>query len=229
MAVVYFRNPKTASTAIHDVMIHHAGAGAIPVEGDYLGRFREALGYYQSIVVWGRLTQPIMQEFGEELRSEHTVVTVMRNPFDRYISSWAYCRLMKWCAPETTPAELLGMRDTISWRGWHHVHRQQVEALYSGGKLIPHLVLRFECLQDEFQLVTRKLGLPPVVLPHRNETKHSPWRDYYEKDPELRGAVEEAFSEDLAALPYRFEHDGSAGGLPPETKATPHSLTRLPD
>jgi hypothetical protein len=65
-----------------------------------------------------------------------------------------------------------------------------------------HMLMRFENLAADFQAATRRIGIGPLELPHRNGGAPQDHRGYY--DAELRALVEERFREELEWGGYAF-------------------------
>jgi hypothetical protein len=64
-------------------------------------------------------------------------------------------------------------------------------------------VLRFEHLQDDFDVVLGELGLPATEIPTWNVTEaKGGYRDYY--DDATRDVVGHVFAPDLRRFGYRF-------------------------
>lgn len=65
-----------------------------------------------------------------------------------------------------------------------------------------HMLMRFENLAADFATATRRIGIGPLDLPHRNRGAPQDYRRYY--DPELRALVEQRFREELDWGGYAF-------------------------
>lgn len=70
-------------------------------------------------------------------------------------------------------------------------------------------LIRFEQLEEDFQIVCQRLGLPPLTLPKRNQSNRSHYSQYY--DEETKAAVGKAFAAEIALGGYNFEAEGSFG------------------
>lgn len=64
-------------------------------------------------------------------------------------------------------------------------------------------LIRFERLNDDFQAVCNKLGIPHSTLPKRNSSQRSHYSQYY--DEELKEIVRSKFSEEINFGNYTFE------------------------
>jgi len=64
-------------------------------------------------------------------------------------------------------------------------------------------LIRFEHLNEDFQTVCEKLGIPCTPLPQKNASKREHYSTYY--DDELIELVGTKFAEEIALGSYEFE------------------------
>ena len=70
------------------------------------------------------------------------------------------------------------------------------------GRQIVSYIARFETLADEWIRITERIGLPGLILPHTNTSKHPPYRECYDRS--TREAVARIFTTDVARFGYEF-------------------------
>ena len=126
------------------------------------------------------------------------IFSVVRNPWDRFISGWKFCESTKHLSLEQALRNL-----PTSGKDYRHLTRPQYKILYdSTGRLIPHYLIRFENLQADYDRVCKQLGKPQRTLPFINKGSRSGYRDYF--DSTTRSLFYEHFREDITRFGYNF-------------------------
>jgi len=114
----------------------------------------------------------------------------VRNPFDRIVSAFEYSR------------QQIGYEGSFSqFVGNCNVYLQpQVNFVFFYRKQLVDWIGRFERIDEDVQYLSDWLGLPKLVLSHRNRTERAPYRDYL--TPSVKQRIVEAYSSDFAAFDY---------------------------
>ncbi len=124
---------------------------------------------------------------------------VCRNPYDRLVSGWTFCREKKQLdVPFDYFVWHLDTFDTF-WVQWHCAMPQRRHVCVDGVPVVD-AVCRFERLEADLAGVRTRLGLPDGPLPHANASRHRPYRELY--TPELQDIVYDRFREDFELFGY---------------------------
>jgi Sulfotransferase family len=145
-----------------------------------------------------------------ELFDELFKFAFVRNPWDLQVSSYHHIRRER-------PHLLQDVPDFpafIRWkldpeRPYHYIIDTSMELQSDyltdlSGRIIVDFIGRYERLQEDFDAVCRRTGVPPRVLPHRRQAKdRSDYRRYY--DAATAELVAEHFRPDIEAFGYAFD------------------------
>jgi hypothetical protein len=124
--------------------------------------------------------------------------SIVRNPWDRFVSGWKYCTSTRHRSLHDVLANL--PRDGHDYR---HVTRPQHAILYDEyGRLTVDYIIRFESLQQGFDRVCDIIGKPRSVLAHLNQGARSYYADYF--DEESRQSFLRNFGRDVEVFGYRY-------------------------
>tara|TARA_B100000519_G_scaffold185910_1_gene181476 strand:+ start:33 stop:653 length:621 start_codon:yes stop_codon:yes gene_type:complete len=148
--------------------------------------------------------------------------TTVRNPYARLVSRYFFARKVDKHANQfknlTFKHFVLGghtvtpMNTTWVLETAPHLKRllnrvgffdNQIEWMQdTSGKVIIDFVMKTEALQQDFDILCDKIGIPKQQLPHKNKTKHKHYTEYY--DDETREAVAKKYAKDIEYFGYEF-------------------------
>lgn len=137
--------------------------------------------------------------------------TFCRNPYDRLVSTYKFFKLAERGSTFSSfikNTKLFEKVNSILDRGLCLDTNFEYHLL-PGVYFIKHgvdFVGRFENLQEDFDTVCDKIGIPRPKLPHIIKTNHKQhYTQYY--DDETREIVAERYAEDIEYFGYKFEEN----------------------
>jgi chondroitin 4-sulfotransferase 11 len=143
---------------------------------------------------------------------EYFKFTFCRNPWDQVVSFYFHFKRLKVCYPfhSCTIANRLSFSDyckkmfqSESGACLNHLHHSHYSYLLNSKNNVNiDFIGRFENLQQDFNTVCDKIGIPKQQLPHKNKSKHTHYTEYY--DDETREIVAEKYAKDIEYFGYEF-------------------------
>lgn len=141
----------------------------------------------------------------------HFKFSIVRNPFD-WVVSWYFYRksnsipggknnpnctdgveFKEWLTnPESTAYNEKGIGLSMS----------QLDIIQGNKKISMDFVGKYENIQQDFNTICDKIGIPRQQLPHSNKSKHKHYTEYY--DEETREIVAQKYAKDIEYFGYEF-------------------------
>lgn len=138
----------------------------------------------------------------EQKYKDYFVFSIVRNPWERFVSGWKYCETTKHKNIEDVLNNLPKATDHV--HDYDHITKKQCDILYRNNILIPNLLLRFENLQSDFDKLCDILKKPKTKLPHLNKTSHDHYSCYF--TPKIsKQLFEPKFHDDIHKLNYNHK------------------------
>ncbi|NUQ82475.1 MAG: sulfotransferase family 2 domain-containing protein [Bacteroidetes bacterium] len=159
---------------------------------------------------WHAFNDGVVSEnpWWSEVRQHHAdyhIFTVVRNPWDRFISAWKYLPALR-----NLPLETVLQNLPREGHDFRHITRPQSQILLDrNGSLVAN-ILRFENLQADFDQFCTTSGIPLRTLPTINQTEHDHYSRYF-KTKKTRDLFERHFWLDITLFGYEFD-DGHKPG-----------------
>ena len=197
---VFVAVPKTGTHAVRQALRPHMGAGDMEQVGLFVKRQFPIADLAK--VGHGHISLEQLRKFMDPAKfAEYFKFAFVRNPFDRFIS---YCSFItrERGAFKTDPQKV--MRRVLANPPSEHVlfWPQNTFLVDGEGKLLTDYIGRVETMQQSFEFIASKIGVPAVQLDKVNATERSAYRDYY--DQELIDGVAKLYADDLRLFEYDF-------------------------
>jgi hypothetical protein len=158
----------------------------------------EAFGFKLSDAEWHFMNDGVLSPEYQLAPNDYFRFSVVRNPWDRFISGWKYLRA-------TRDRSLRDVLNNLPQEGhdYRHLTRPQHSILYDdSGRLIVDHLIRFESLQQDFDKVCDLIGRPRSVLPHSNRGRRSHYSEYF--DQETQEVFRRHFEKDIELFGYQY-------------------------
>ena len=209
---IFVHIPKTAGTSVEAVLGMHGDKEDIGIKPYFNQQVdREHLYGHDLQHMTAADLKQVLQKDG--IFDSYFKFSIVRNPWDRLVSAFAWNNL-KWAnAQELTDTEF-----EASVRELHALFltaRAARQAPRVGAHLWPQVhylvdrdrkpllnyIARHENLAADWQRIREKIGIK-ADLPSRMRSHHRPYQSYY--SDATRDMVAEIYAEDIAALRYSF-------------------------
>ena len=120
----------------------------------------------------------------------------VRNPWDRVVSWYFFCKRTTNLERNTSDISFKKFIKKMSnvWTG-------RIQFQYEFTKKCD-FIGKTENIQQDFDVICDKIGIPHQKLPHFNKTKHKHYTEYY--DDETKSIVAEVFAKDIEYFNYKF-------------------------
>ena len=184
---IYTRIAKTASSTIIQLMEHYVDDMKTLVDENWTHDPNHIPLYF------------LKKNIKEEHFNSYFKFGFVRNPWDRMVSAYAYT--LNWYLKKD-PSSPWCPTDFKSWivnLDKNDKYRYPRQHKFVEGC---DFVGRFENLQEDFNIICDKIGIPQQQLPHKNKSKHKHYTEYY--DDETRELVAKQYAKDIEYFKYEF-------------------------
>ena len=150
----------------------------------------------------GHLTLSQVRPYlGDAMFNDLFKFAFVRNPFDRFVSYCSFITRQKGQFdrdPNAVMRHFLANppSDHILFQPQHHFVTDE------DGKLLTDHVGRVEQMQESYDEIARRIGIPTAQLARVNSSRRRDYRDYY--DQELIDGVAKLWARDLELFGYEF-------------------------
>ncbi|NIB43124.1 hypothetical protein HBA55_26185 [Pseudomaricurvus alkylphenolicus] len=123
---------------------------------------------------------------------------IVRNPYDKFISSWKYLKSLQ----HLSIGEVLKkLPQPSSLHDWVHITQLQTEAISHKDNLVVNRLLYMEMdMDDELRDILSAIGLSDVALPQENRSRRGKLAEYL--SPEVSDQIYTRFKPDFDTFGY---------------------------
>lgn len=142
----------------------------------------------------------IQPHVGEAAFARYFKFAFVRNPFDRFVS---FCAFMTRAEGHFDRAPQVVMRHFLANPSEHILFRPQHSFVTdAAGKLMTDHVGRVETMQQSYDEIAQRIGVPSAPLEKVNTSRREDYRRYY--DQPLIDGVARLYARDLELFGYEF-------------------------
>lgn len=199
---IFVHIPKTGGTSIEDVI----WPGERTEAELWAGFVTPMRNRYQTGGLQHLLARQIRTEVGETLFASYFKFAIVRNPWDKIVSQYAYMQRrpdlrqyigLREDAPLDDYLDRIAVSDHVQWMP------QLCFVKDDDGTDLVDVIGRYETLAADAARIFDRLGLPGPDLPHLNRSERDPdYRGYF--NAQTRATVARLYGADIDHFGYRF-------------------------
>lgn len=209
---IFIFPPKTGSTSILRNLLPYAEIRDVLQQPQW-----NTIDFYEHVSdfkqeIWNKFTKKKrsddprkhsnLDSYPEKHIENYQIFCVVRNPFERILSMWKWEKSVKGIFRGVDYRQLnfdqFLYNHTMDW-----YFKPQYEFIYTDSMDMNCInLIRFENLQQDFDIVCDKIGIERRQLPHINKSNHKHYTEYY--DDETRQIVAERYAKDIEYFGYKF-------------------------
>jgi hypothetical protein len=141
-----------------------------------------------------------IKKYGQDIWQDYFTFSFVRNPWDRVIS-WIFYRDKRWKLYGGKINPSIIKQELEQFKCFHRNTFNNLLSLDDASEI--DFIGKFENLQQDFNTVCDKIGIPQQELPHVNKTNRKHYTEYY--DDETREIVAQKYAKDIEYFGYKFE------------------------
>jgi len=218
-SIIFYRIPKNASTSIYDKL----GSLNFIKKHDSIISVNVNQKIYKNFFTPSHLKPHELFNIIGPTVKKHFSFCVVRNPWDRVVSMYKFATKYKL-------NKLYDIRDNLNFLDFCNILNDHKNDKYFLASHLqsewafdyprPNKILKFENIQEDFEKMAKNanLNLLSNKLPHLNDTEHSHYSDYYNRETKL--IVYNLFEQDIDNFKYTFNSECFGSPKPKESKGS---------
>lgn len=186
---------KTASTSISNSLLSYVNISKIKTQKDLntFDFFEKSEDYISTGKVKLR-KHALLSSYHELHLKSYKLFCTIRNPFDRACSAW------RW---KSKRSKIKFKEYIVNIDMNNHINQTQLSYVdHHSIKLSDIYFIKYENIQEDFNMACNKIGIPRKELPHENKSNHKHYTEYY--DDETLQIVTEKYAKDIEYFDYKF-------------------------
>lgn len=205
---IFIHIPKSGGTSIENVLFQDVEKTINPSNADEVQESRKNLfGRDRKMSRWLQhltYTEIVKCEYvNQKTIKNFFKFSFVRNPWSRKLSEYEWnVRINK----DTNKFDMSFtdfVKSTYSpYKAYVHSDPMYNFIVDESGNNKMDFIGKLENLQEDFNFVCDKIGIPKQQLPHANKTKHKHYTEYY--NDETRQIVAEKYAKDIEYFGYKF-------------------------
>jgi hypothetical protein len=215
---IFLKSTKTAGTSIEAALSQHCTGNDVVTElGDYRHNRDEQGNWIHRAMNGAGFDQEepalsVRGKVGPDVWNSYFKFSIVRNPWDRAVSSFSWHN-RRTAKPQSGLLHKLGLtrtEDEARLDAFAEFVRNGLKTndrfYIIDGELCVDYVIRYESLQEGYDEVCRRIGVPSSALPRLKSGIRDAGRHYsHYFDDETRDGVRQRHAHDLRLFGYTFE------------------------
>lgn len=169
-------------------------------------KLKIALGVYPEIFVKdfpGHITAAeLKKRIDAKIFNGYFKFAFVRNPWDWQVSLYHYALQDKTHHQHELTKAFGSFERYLEWRVQDDLRLQKDFVMDDQNNLLVDYIGKMENLQNDFDVICNRIGVPKKTLPHANRSSRGNYEKYY--TPRTRDMIKEYFREDIEAFGYSF-------------------------
>lgn len=197
---VFIHIPKTGGTALSEILLE-GGASSIEPNEEY------KIGHRKNQTLCHMTYKELYEDLNINLQ-DYYKFTIVRNPWDRAVSLWAYRFKKKGISfvrylhyVENKDLKILD-KIFINYHIGQAMIRPQSDYVLINGEIKLDKIYRFENYEEEINSLREKLNIKKEIV-KINSSTHEHYSEYYNKKTIRQ--IERIYSQDIELFNYKFE------------------------